>query len=210
MAYRYTKSDFGALLLLTVLTFWSATAVFAADEREADHVALRALRDKVANAISSQDADALESCVAKEFAFTAVNQVTMTNKTQIAEFFNQVFRSADAPVTSLKTEPTADIPTRFIDQNTGVCYGSSKDTYVLKSGRKVTMIVRWSATVIKQDGQWKVALAHIGTDFLNNPVLAMANSFWQKVVIGAVVGGLAIGILIGWLIFRSKKRAPAA
>jgi ketosteroid isomerase-like protein len=187
----------------------STVALAAADGHEADHVALRALRDKAATAINKQDIKALASCFAKDFAFTAVNQTVLTNEAQMQDFFDRMFKSSDALVASLKTEPTADILTRFVDANTGVCYGSSKDTYTLKSGEVVEMDVRWSAAVVKENGEWKVALAHVGADFLNNPVLDGAKALVKKVGVGAGVGGLLAGGILGFMMGRCKKAGSA-
>ncbi len=194
-------------ILLCVGGSITASAVDAA--READHAALRALRDRVTAAIEKQDTKALASCFAKEFAFTAVTQTILTNEAQMQEFFNRMFRSSDALLASLKTEPKADILTRFIDANTGVCYGSSKDTYTLKSGQVVEMNVRWSATVVKENGDWKVALAHVGTDFLDNPVLQGVKSFARNLGVGAGAGGLVVGLLVGLLVGRGKRARSA-
>jgi ketosteroid isomerase-like protein len=183
----------------------SVTAFAQTADREADHAALRALRDKVAIAIDKQDVKALASCFAKDFAFTAVNQAVLTNETQVQEFFDRMFRSSDALLTSLKTEPQADILTRFVDANTGVCYGSSKDTYTLRSGKEVVMNVRWSATVVKENGEWKAALAHVGTDFLDNPVLDGVKSFMKKVGFGAGIGGLIVGFFVGRVAGRARR-----
>ena len=187
----------------------STVALAAADGHEADHIALRALRDKAATAINKQDIKGLASCFAKDFVFTAVNQTVLTNEAQMQVFFDRMFKSSDALVISLKTEPTADILTRFVDANTGVCYGSSKDTYTLKSGETVEMNVRWSATVVKENGEWKVALAHVGADFLNNPVLDGAKALLKKVGIGAGVGGLLAGGILGFMMGRWKKAGSA-
>lgn len=183
----------------------SVTASGADESREADHVALRALRDRVTTAINKQDIKGLAPCFAKEFAFTAVTQTVLTNEAQVQEFFDRMFRSSDAPLASLKTEAKADILTRFVDANTGVCYGSSRDTYTLKSGKVVVMNARWSATVVKENGEWKVALAHVGTDFLDNPVLEGVKRFARNLGLGAGVGGLVVGLVIGRLIGRSKR-----
>jgi len=192
---------------ITLLLLWSAITVGAAaaeDGREADHAALRALRDKVASAIDKQDVKALGACFTKDFAFTAVNQTTLTNQEQVQAFYDRMFRSSEALVTSLKTEPKADILTRFIDTNTGVCYGSSRDTYTMKSGQVVGMDVRWSATVVKDNGDWKVAIAHVGTDFLDNPVLNGVKGLVLKVGIGAGLGGLLLGFVLARALFRRK------
>jgi hypothetical protein len=123
------------------------------------------------------------------------------------DFYDRMFRSSNALVTSMKTEPEADILTRFVDANTGVCYGSSKDTYTMKSGKVVEMNVRWSATVVKENGEWKVAIAHVGTNFLDNPVLDGAKLLAKMAGVGAGVGGLVAGFLIGRLLGRGKRTA---
>jgi ketosteroid isomerase-like protein len=195
------------LALMITSQMLAATDLRAADtNREADHAALRQLRDKAANAINNLDGGALAPCFAKEFVFTTVTQTVLTNPAQVRDFFDRMFRSKDAPASGMKTEPTADILTRFIDENTGVCYGSTKDTYTLKSGDVVTMSNRWSATVVKEDGQWKVAMAHVGTDFLDNPALDRAESYAKKLAIGAGAGGLVLGVILCRLICCGKNR----
>jgi len=206
------KLNFKTLSLAFVVmsSIQSSTVAFAAaDVHEADHVALRALRDKAATAINTQDIKALASCFAKDFVFAAVNQTVLTNEAQMQDFFDRMFKSSDALVTSLKSEPTADILTRFVDANTGVCYGSSKDTYTMKSGEVVEMNVRWSATVVKENGERKDALAHVGADFLNNPVLDGAKALVKKTGIGAGVGGLLAGGILGFMTGRCKKAGSA-
>lgn len=195
------------LVLVLALGCGSLSAFAADDPREADHVALRALRDRVTTAIDKQDLKALSSCFAKEYAFTTVTQTVLTNEAQVQAFFDRMFRSDGALVTAMKTEPTADILTRFIDANTGICYGSTKDTYTMKSGKTVEMNLRWSATVVKENGEWKVALAHVGTDFLNNPVTEGLTAFAKKVGIGAGLGGLLLGFLLCRIFGRRKQTA---
>jgi ketosteroid isomerase-like protein len=199
--------QFCLALILCLCLGGNIRALAAGENREADHAALRALRDRVAQAIDKQDFKALSSCFAKEFAFTTVNQTTVTNEAQMQDFFDRMFKSGDALVTSMKTEPQADILTRFVDANTGVCYGSSKDTYTMKSGKVVEMNVRWSATVVKENGEWKVAIAHVGTDFLDNPVLDGMKQFAKLIGVGAGIGGLAVGFLIGRILGRGKRTA---
>jgi len=196
-------------LLISYQTI-AATDLRAAEiNREADHAALRQLRDKAAAAINNLDGKALAPCFAREFAFTTVTQSILTNQAQVQDFFDQTFRSKDALLSGMKSEPTADILTRFIDENTGVCYGSTKDTYTLKSGEVVVMTNRWSATVVKENGEWKVALAQVGTDFMNNPVLDRAAAFAKKLALGAGIGGLILGIILARLMGCGKKACAA-
>jgi uncharacterized protein (TIGR02246 family) len=196
--------------LLVFLTSFQAVAAppeTTDATREADHAALRQLRDKAVSAINNLDAAALAPCFAKEFAFTTVTQDVLTTREEAQAYFDRMFRSDKALISRLTIEPTADILTRFIDENTGVCYGSTKDTYTLKSGQTVTMNNRWSATVVKEDGEWKVAMAHAGTNFLDNPVLNRAAGLARKLAIGAGLGGLVLGAVLGRLL-GGRNRGP--
>jgi hypothetical protein len=120
-----------------------------------------------------------------------------------------MFHAKGAVLTSMKTEPTADILTQFLDDNTGVCYGSTVDTYILRSGQTVLMTNRWSATVVREDGQWKAALVHVGTDFMDNPLLTKVSAFWRGAAIVTGAGGVILGLILGRLAARRKVAAPA-
>jgi ketosteroid isomerase-like protein len=172
--------------------------------RESDIRAVRELREKVGAAISRQDTRMLMECLSAEFAFTTVNQVVVTNEFQLEELFNRMFRSDKSILISLKTDLKPDIPPRFLDANTSMCYGSSRDTCFMRSGKTVDMDVRWSATLVKEGGDWKVAMIHVGTDFLDNPVLDGVEKYASIFGIGAGAGGLLLGFALGALTSRNK------
>lgn len=178
-------------------------------DRKADHEALRALRGKLAAAFEKQDVPAMRACFAKDFVFTTVTQSALTSEDQVQQFLNKMFRGEGAVVTAMKSEAQADILTRFLSDNVGVCYGTARDTYTLKSGEVVPMDLRWSATVVKESGEWKVAVAHVGTDFMDNPVLARTMKAGRTLAIVAVVAGLIIGGAVGWIIGRRRKPVAA-
>lgn len=166
-----------ALNLMISLPIYSQEAP---GNREADHEALRALKTKVAEAIGKQDLDALATFFAKEFAFTTSDQTLITSKAELKTYYDKVFREKDSVVTSIASVPEADVLTRFVSENVGYCYGTTKDTYTLRRGGKITLDARWTATVVKEDGEWKIAAVHTGVNFLDNAVNPRNLSFWQK------------------------------
>lgn len=151
--------------------------------READHTALRALMSNIVVAINSQDVGALSKCFAKDFVFTAVDQTVLTNAASIKAYYAQMLSDKDSPVSAFEMAPKADVLTRFTDANTGYCFGSSDDTYTVRRNKRVVHITsRWTAVVIREDGEWKAAAVHTGVNFLDNPVLeAKTLSTWGKI-----------------------------
>jgi len=172
-----------AVLFLAALPDLRAEPV-TAGSREADHEELRELKTKVVAAINGQDLDALASCFTQSFAFTGADQTLVTTAAELKAYYQSVFKETSSLVTSIQTEAEAAALTRFIDKNTGYCYGTSTDIYTVKGGRKVCLENRWTATVVKVDGEWKVAAAHVGVNFLDNPVLeARTMPAWRKMAV---------------------------
>ncbi len=197
------------LSTVVMLVMFYCVGIQAEDKtREADHQALRALKDKVITALNTRDMKLLNSCFASRFAFTSVNQITLTSPGQVEEFFQKTFDGPDSMLASMKCKPEADILTRFIDANTGYCYGSNEETYKLKDGREVVQHARWTAVVVKEDGKWKIAAAHAGVDFLNNPVLNHAIGMGYKLLICGFIAGLIVGLLIMLVIRKLRTKAP--
>jgi ketosteroid isomerase-like protein len=176
--------------------------------RKADHEALRALKDKVIKALNNRDIKLLNSCFASDFVFTSINQATLTSAAQVEDFFQQTFDGPDSMLESMKCKPNADILTRFIDANSGYCYGSNEETYKLKDGREVVQQARWTAVVVKENGEWKIAAAHAGVDFLDNPVLNHAMGMGYKLLIYGFIAGLIVALLV-MFVMRKLRAKPA-
>ena len=194
--------------LITLLVIFGllrgGMALAGEPNRESDTIAIKALREKVATAISRQDTRMLMECLAEEFAFTAVNQVVVTNGSQMQQLFDRMFRSEKALLVGLKTDLKPDIPTRFLDANTSICHGSSRDICFMRSGKEVELDTRWSVTLVRDGGAWKVAMLHVGTGFLDNPVLDGVERFASIFGIGAGAGGLLLGFALGALVGRNR------
>jgi hypothetical protein len=177
----------------------------AGAQRERDHDQLRALARTVKEAVNANRLDDLLPLLAKGFSITMVDQTLVTQPGQIKEYFRRYFEAPDAVLKSVRIEPEADVLTEFLDETTGVNHGTSTDTYTLRSGRQVVFRTRWSGTFRKYDDQWKIVSLHVGTNFLDNPLLQAAEAtryLWGAggLVLGAVAGGLG-----GWWLTRRRR-----
>lgn len=162
------------------------------DGRDADHAALRTVMAKATQALNAQDLDALTACFTKNFAFTTVDQTVLTSTLSMQKYYDRMLRQKDSPVTSYKITPIVEIPTVFLDQNTGYSCGTSDDAYTLrKGGRTVHMPCHWTATVVRENGEWKLATMHTGVNVMDNTVLRVKTlPWWRKCLLVLHIGKL--------------------
>jgi hypothetical protein len=178
----------------------------AGAQREQDHEQLRALARTVKEAVNANRLDDLLPLLAKGFSITMVDQTLVTQPGQmIKDYFRRYFEAPDAVLRSVRIEPEADVLTEFLDESTGINRGSSTDTYTLKNGRQVVFRTRWSGTFRKYDDQWKIVSLHVGTNFLDNPLLQAAEAVRYLWGAGGLVLGIVAGGLGGWWLTRRRR-----
>lgn len=187
------------ILILISITILSTTGSIAAQDRNRDHEELRAMLKAGTEALNSGNPDGLAPLLHSDFSITTVDQKLFTNLNDFKRYYEQML---SGPVKSLTFNPTADELTVFVGENIGLSHGTSTDTFVFADGDTRTMNSRWTATVYKDNGSWKLLNLHIGTDLLDNPVVSALKSQLYKVGIGGGIAGLLIGFLIGWVIRR--------
>src|SRR3954465_2062953 len=130
------------LLIALLIT---ASAAAPAAEREADPVALRALLAEVTTALDAGDLDRLRGSLATSFAITFADAERFTDLPAL-KVYDQRLRTERKLVKTTFT-PTADALTTFLGADSGVCTGTSKDTFAFADGTSTTLDSRWTATV---------------------------------------------------------------
>lgn len=198
----------GALLLALGLILSNAAAL-RADENllpggtEADHAELRAALLKVTEAINESRFEEMKPLLYKKFSMTLINQELVTTIEELDDFLKRWFTGPDRLIKSHKMVPEANELTQIIDGRFAVARGTNKETYEMMRGVSFTFNSRWTATLVKDEGQWKLVAIHNGIDFTDNPVLRAAASSAPYFA----GGGLVIGILGTMLIGRLRRRS---
>ncbi|MBY0521966.1 MAG: nuclear transport factor 2 family protein [Gemmataceae bacterium] len=183
-----------ALCLLGIL----APAPAQTPKEDPAHDELRALFKEVLDAYNKADYDRLITYLDDDVVVIWQNADVSKKPAGVKEYFDKMMKGPNAVVKSAKIDPTVDDLTHLYG-DTGVAYGSSKDQYVLTDGTEFVQNTRWSASVVKRGGKWKVASVHISTNMFDNPILDMAvkKTMWM-----AGGGGVVIGFLVGFLLAR--------
>lgn len=192
--------------LLILFLPWSS---FAAEEADhAIHEELRSVLKVVESAINSGDYDKMLPVLSEQIRATPINQEFLTSRAEVSRYFVKWF-GKEGYLSRLEIHFTPDALTELSpDRTYGLVTGTGIEKYVLRDGRPYELQTRWTAAMAREsDGRWRVRGLHVGTNFLDNPILSEAEHALGKAAAVGVGVGLLAGLVIGWLIGRRKKKA---
>ncbi len=184
-----------AWMFLCPLVIAQAPQAARADD-EATHQALREMRDTVVNALNKGDVEAVIPYLHKNIVFTAMNGEVCRGHDAVRAYFKRMMKDPGHVVESVQVNPAVD---RLADLygSTGVAYGSSVDHYKLTNGQEFEINARWSATMVKENGNWQIASFQSAANIFDNPLLNKVKSSLYWGAGGAGLIGLVLGLFIG-------------
>lgn len=174
---------------------------------EADHAALRTIKDRMSTAINTNDFEGARALVHQPFLATAVTQDSFTDFDAMVAFYKGLFTRDFLRLEKVRISAEADELSQIYTGTFAITRGATAERYELADGRGFDIKGRWTATSVKEpDGSWKVAAIHTGTNFLDNPVLAAI----EKSLVWFGLGGGLIGLIAGFVLGRITARRKAA
>ena len=200
-------SRLSLVLMLTVLL--SAPSFADNTGTQADHDALRKLKSDAVAAVNNRDYAAMQKFLHQPFMTTLVTQDNFSDVGKLQDYFDGLFTRDTLKMKTVSIAAEADDLSQIYEGTFAVNKGSTKEHYELADGRKFDLDGRWTAVSIKDNDDWKLLAVHLGTNFLDNPVLnAIEKSvFWFGA--GGAAGGLLIGFAAGWFFRRRAGKAAA-
>jgi len=199
MTFSLVKLRFA---LLALLTLGLTTQASAQEERSQDHDQLRALLKRGAEALNTRQLDTMAPYLHPEFTLVTVDNHKLKGIADLQGYLSELFDGETPMLKSIEVRPEADELTTFLDDDSGIVYGTSSDRYTFSEGDVREMTSRWSAVVQKDGENWKLVSVHFSANLLDNPVIDVAKNTAKRmmVIIGGV--GLAAGLAIGVLLRR--------
>ena len=191
------------LLYGCLVTAGAATApqLDTTSGRTEDRQQLRVLLDRMEAAISALDIDAVLKLTQPEVIVTWQNAEVSRGQAQVRAYYDRMIKGGAPIVKRFSTKATLGAPAVFYGDS-ATAYGTTVDTYDLADGMSFTLNANWSTTIVKADGEWKVAALHFSTNLFDNALLdAAKRAAW-------IAGGAAflVGLLVGWLVFRRRGK----
>jgi hypothetical protein len=183
-------------------------AVAQVDPQEANHAALRKLKDDVLTAINNRNLAAVDTMLHKPFLSTVITQESFNETGKLRGWFDSLFSRPLLRLRHFNIQAEADEMAQIYTGTFAVARGPTKERYELADGRGFDFNGRWTATAIRDNGQWKVLAIHAGTNFLDNPVINAIERHTMTVAAIGTLAGAAIGFLLGFFV-RHRQTRPA-
>jgi ketosteroid isomerase-like protein len=169
--------------------------------RVEDRLQLRTLLEAMESGINKLDVEALLKLAQPDVVITWQNAEVSRGHEQVRAYYNRMIKGAAPIVRKLSTSATLGGPAVFYG-DTAVAYGTMVDRYELADGLDFTLNANWSTTVVKTDGQWKVAALHFSTNLFDNSLLNAA----KRLAYYAAGGAFLLGIVLTWFVMRMRRK----
>jgi len=173
------------------------------DLHQADRQALLQLMSRVEKAINAQDIEGIVAEMSPDCTVTWWNAEISRGHDDIRAYYRRMMKDPGRIIGKYTTQAKLGAHARFIGSggDVAVADGSMEDEFFPIVRGPFSLSSRWSATVAKTDGVWKIVNLHLSSNVFTNVLIAeLGRAVWM-----AGVGGLAIGLLVGWLVGRRLK-----
>ena len=187
------------MLLATVVL----PAAAQTPEEEALHNELRALKERLTDALNRNDIDAALLETAPNVVFTAMNNDVAHGHDELKAYFERMMKGDSRIVDELKVSFEPDQLSTIYGGTNAIAVGSSKAHFKLAQGLEFDVDGRWTADLVKEGDKWQLSAIHYSVNMFDNPLLNNAKNLAWMVGAGAALVGLIVGFFIG----RLRRRA---
>jgi ketosteroid isomerase-like protein len=174
------------------------------DVHQDDREALRKILSEVEKAINAQDIEGIIAQMHPNCTVTWWNAKISRGHDEIRAYYRFMVKDEGRIISKYLTEAKLGAPARFVGSagDVALADGSMEDEFfpIIRGPFKLSS--RWSSTVAKSGGQWKIVTLHLSSNVFTNTLIAeLTRALWYAGAAGLVAGGLA-----GWFLGRRRVK----
>jgi hypothetical protein len=169
---------------------------------EAIHNQLRQFRTEIESVVAKGDWDELRPFLSSRVVVVWLDGTQSHGTDQVLEYLKSQTEGENAIVDSFTlTTEVAELSDQY-GQTTAIAFGTANSSFVLR-GSELTVKGPWSATMIKEGDDWKLASLTASVGAFDNPLLV-----WTRRMLWIIGSGAGLaGLIIGWLIGTKSRTA---
>jgi ketosteroid isomerase-like protein len=169
-------------------------------------IGIQAAFNKMGESGKPEDMAALLEFAHPDAIFTAMTGESVRGNAELIEYFKRDFTTPDHALKRMQSRFEADHLSILLRPDVATNRGTVHSTFDFTDGSKLAVDSRWTATMVKQDGRWKVAAFQFAPSIFDTPVTNAYRAWIYKAAAIAGVIALALGIFVG----RRMRKARAA
>ena len=194
-----------SILILFLMFFFGISQAIGQDSRDADRQALRTILQDIEKGINDSNIDLMAMHIHEQAVITWLNAEVSQGPEGVKSYFRRMI--GDAPGTVLSkysTHPKVSGPAVFYG-DVAVANGTTEDEFTPHNRSVFKFDSRWTATLMKNDGHWKIVALHLSTNSFNNVLTAEL----RQLSIYTGVGGAFVGLVIAvaGMYWRRRKKS---
>lgn len=198
------RAMLAAMALLVFGVMSPASAAEADDPHQADRQALIKVFREIEAGINDQNVDRMVAQMHPQATVTWLNGEISRGHDEIKAYYQRMVKGDQRYIDKYLTAAKVGAPARFYGNGeVAVADGSMEDEFFPVSRAPFKLSSRWTSTSVKFGGEWKVVSMHLSSNVFTNSLIAEAKDAIVHAGIGAALGG----ILVGWLLGRARRRA---
>ena len=175
------------------------------DSHQEDRQALLKILAAVEKAINDQDIEGILAQMSPDCTVTWWNAEVSRGHDEIRAYYRKMVKDPGRYISKYTTQARLGAHARFLGSagDVAVADGSMQDEFFPIIRGPFQLDSRWSTTVTKAGGEWKIATLHLSSNVFTNTLISeLTHALWY-----AGAAGLAVGALAGWLIGRYTLRS---
>ena len=186
-------------LTLFALTLFAQSAPAATPAE--DEQAIAKLREGLVDSFNRGDVDQLLTFLDTNAVVTWQNGEVCEGTAEVKAYYERMMKGEHPVVSKVTAAP--EILGRHVQGDWAVSWGNLNDYFVLTDGRDLPLNSRFTATIARREGGWKVTAFHISVNAFDNPILKVAV---KKVGAMFALGGALLGVPIGICVMIVLRR----
>ena len=189
------------LLLYTLTTM--AQDLPSPDPHAADREQLLKIFHAVESSINSQSLDLMAKQMDENVTVVWANGEVSRGPAEVLAYYDRMVKGKDRILTKYMTSAKLHGHARFLgDGNVAIADGTMEDEFfpIIRGPFKLSS--KWTTTIARINGEWKVVGLHLSANVFNNVLLDEAVNALKYVGAGALAVGLLLGSAITWFLRR--------
>jgi hypothetical protein len=194
-----------SILVLLLFLFQGHHYAIAQDSYATERQALLGILHDIETGINDSNIDLMAKHIDDKAVITWLNAEVSRGPEGVKAYFARMVGNAPGTVLSkYSTHPKISGPAAFYG-DVAVASGTTDDEFTPHNRSVFKFDSRWTATLRKNDGQWKIVALHLSTNCFNNVLITELRQL--SVYTGA--GGALAGLLLAtaWGYWRRRKNS---